>query len=143
MENIITLKDFDSDENSSSNEDQPEKSSVTELIFVVVKISIIMTLMAFGLRDHLRLAQKVNSIMFLYLLFNIIMLLLFYYEFWKPLIIILYVLLVLTSFSQIIGIQIFVNKARRFQSKKAKNWLNFVMAFTHISIFLVMGMGFS
>ena len=89
--------------------------SVGKVIFIMVKVILIGLMMIFGMRSHYTRTNRINSVFKLFIFYMFIMVLLCIYEFWKPVIPLLYVILVLSSIGKLAGVQIFVEKAKHFQ----------------------------
>jgi hypothetical protein len=89
-------------------------NSLAKVIFIVVKVLLIMTMMVLGMRSHYTRTNRINSVFKLFCFYILLMLMLCVYEFVYPIIPLLYVILVLSSFGKLAGVQIFVEKAKHF-----------------------------
>lgn len=90
------------------------ESSPAKVIFILVKVLLIITMMVFGMRAHYSRTNRLNSVFKLFIFYILIMVLLCIYEFVIPVIPMLYVILVLSGFGKLAGVQIFSGKAKHF-----------------------------
>lgn len=78
--------------------DEPEaQQSIFLVIFVIVKITVIITMMLFGMRSHYLRSYRVNQVFKLFLFYIFIMGMVLLYEFYEAKLPLLYVTFVLSS----------------------------------------------